>query len=86
MFVNKTVESRAPISCPRRAAELIYQIYTGYRIWLLAVCDQKTDYQDNLHKTLVPLIVRIQIRNKECEHALKAQKDTEYIALGVMEL
>ena len=59
VFVNKTVESRAPISCPRRAAELIYQIYTGYRIWLLAVCDQKTDYQDNLHKTLVPLILLV---------------------------
>ena len=37
VFVNKTVERRALISCPGRAAELIYQIYTGYRIWLLAV-------------------------------------------------
>ena len=37
VFVNKTVESHALISCPGRAAELIYQIYTGYRIWLLAV-------------------------------------------------
>lgn len=37
VFVNKTVESRALISCPGRAAALIYQIYTGYRIWSLAM-------------------------------------------------